>query len=731
MLSELEILNVIRNENANTIGTSDTSSELGKQRSKAIDYYHGKMRDLPPLPGWSGVTTRDVFQTIESALPDLLEIFTSNEDIMEFLPEEEEDIQKARQETDVVNHVFYQENKGFLVLYTFIKDSLQAKNGFVKTWWEDRETSDEEHYFNQSDVDLAILQSDDNVEISEIESVVVDPDNLETLVEGGELVEGDPIKSHNVVITRTKDASRVRVQAVPPEEVAVSSEALDLQSATLVRHTPRDKTRSNLLEIGVDPEKVNSLKSVDDDDSEESLARDILFDDDTLNQNANNRSQQNVDVADNYIRLDMRENGKSELWHVMTGDDDTVLLSKTRIARVPISTMTPIIEPHKLFGLSLADLVMDLQRISTFFTRAAIDNAAALNNQRPIISEDGMADSTIDDILMNRPASPIVVKGDVRQAMTYASNNNIAPDMVGLIQYFDSVKTERTGITRFGQDMDPNAIRKDISATEFAGQRSDALKTIKLIARIFAETGLKDMMINIHHALQSHSGNKDRAFRLNGKFVQVNPREWRARTDMEINIGLGTGTKQEQIAQLGGILEQQKIAFVTQGNKDGDLVKLSQIRHTLARIVELQGFKTADAFFEQVDDDRKVPEEKEQPNPELLKIQADSQNNQQKNQIEHQNNVMNAKIKQQDNQQKLELQAFQIVSELQMKAEAQGMEFDFKAAVAEAKLALEQQKIDLSVEEKGINMGVSFAKDLDSISTDLTDSVRVGGNVAG
>ena len=133
MLSDKQILEAVRAEAANTIGTSDVDSELGKQRAAAIDYFHGKMDDFPPLPGWSKVTMRDVFETVESILPDLLEIFASSEDIMEFMPEDEDDVEKAQQETDVVNHVFYQQNNGFLVLYTFIKDALMVKNGFTKT----------------------------------------------------------------------------------------------------------------------------------------------------------------------------------------------------------------------------------------------------------------------------------------------------------------------------------------------------------------------------------------------------------------------------------------------------------------------------------------------------------------------------------------------------------------------------------------------------------------------
>lgn len=732
MLSDEQILNAVRSEAANTIGTSDVDSELGKQRAASIDYYHGKMDDFPPLPGWSKVTMRDVFETVESIMPDLMEIFESSEDIMEFRPENEDDVEKAQQETDVVNHVFHQQNAGFLVLYTYFKDALMVKNGFVKTSWEDKETDEIEEYFDIDDEVLATLQSDDDIEITDTETITEKTGEFAPSIvvdDEGNPAQGPEVEiiltTHNVTAKRSKDASQVKVQAIPPDEVAISRNALSLQTAALVRHTPKHTTRGELLEMKIDREKVNDLVLMAGQETEEQIARDKLHQSDR-HTTTDNKSMQKVDVADNYIRLDINENGKSELWHVMTGSDDTVLLSMTQIIRVPISTITPIIEPHQIFGISIADLVMDIQRIRTFLVRGALDNMAATNNQRPIISETGAAASTIDDVLTNRPGSPIMVTGDVRQALTYAPNNIIAPDLIGLTQYFDTVRVERTGIQRFGQSMDPDAIKKDMSATEFSGTRADALKAVKLIARIFAETGLKDLMINIHHTLKSHSGDRKLSLKLNGKFSDIDPRSWINRTDMQINVGLGTGTKAEQIAQLNQILERQLQAFQAQGFKDGDLVKLSQIRHTLARIVTLQGFKSPDAFFNEIDDDnRQEPEQK--PDPAIVKIQSDAEIAKEKNQIEREKNQMNALITQNDNEQDRQVKIFVAVQELQLKAQELNLEFDFKTALAQAELLLKVRQIESNEIAEGTKMGVEFAERANNIGS----GVNIGGDIAG
>lgn len=731
-LSSDEILRVIQDEARQTIGTSDQDSTLGEKRAKAIDYYNGNMTDFPHEAGWSKVTTSDVYEVIEAAMPDLLEVFAASEDVMEFEPESEDDVDQAQQETDAVNYVFYQQNSGFMILHGFIKDALLEKNGFVKTTWEERETEEIEEYFNQTEEDLALLKSDDDIEITE---VITTKEKTGEFAPKIEIVDGQPVAgemiemitvTHHVTARRTKDTSGVRIQGLPVEEVAISRNSRSIQEASLVSHQPRNVTRSNLLELKISKDLVEKLTTITEGKAPETIARDTLNqlgqNDDTIN-----RPEDKVDVKDNYIRMDVNGEGRTELWHVMTGNNDTIILSKTRISRVPISTMTPIIMTHQVFGKSLAELTMDLQRISTYLTRAAMDNVAMTNNQRPIISESAITDTTIDDVLMNRVGSPIMVTGDVNAALTYAPNNPIAGDMLSLVQYFDAKRADRTGIQRSGQSMDTDSIRKDISATEFSGQRSDALKTIRMIARVFAETGIKDMMINIHHELRSHSGDKAISMRLNGKFVQVHPREWRTRSNMQINVALGAGTKQEQIGELGQILAQQKEAFQLQGFKDGRFVTGKQINYTLSRIIDLQGFKSSTAFFNQVEDEEEQKPEQEPPNPEIMKIQMEAQNNQEKNELSKMKILLDAENTRNKDDADRQVDIFQIVEELRLKALELDKEEDFKTGVAIAKIQLEREIAEVNAAKAG----ASLSSDLDKISTSLGSGVNIGGDIAG
>jgi hypothetical protein len=143
-----------------------SASKLSEERAAALDYYLGDMaRDMPAPDGRSKAVSTDVADTIEGLMPSLMEIFTAGDEVVRFEPVGPEDVDAAEQETDYVNHVFMQQNPGFLVLYSFIKDALLSKVGIVKVWWETREELERETYLDLDDAAFAIISADPDLEI--------------------------------------------------------------------------------------------------------------------------------------------------------------------------------------------------------------------------------------------------------------------------------------------------------------------------------------------------------------------------------------------------------------------------------------------------------------------------------------------------------------------------------------------------------------------------------------
>ena len=147
-------------EKANALAAM-SAARLAEERADAMDYYLGDMRkDMPAQDGRSRAVSTDVADTIEGLMPQLMDIFAGSDEVVRFEPVGPEDVAAAQQETDYVNHVFMQQNGGFMVLYSFIKDALLSKAGIVKVWWEEREEESRETYYDLSDEQFALLAQD-------------------------------------------------------------------------------------------------------------------------------------------------------------------------------------------------------------------------------------------------------------------------------------------------------------------------------------------------------------------------------------------------------------------------------------------------------------------------------------------------------------------------------------------------------------------------------------------
>lgn len=137
------------------------SSTLSSERERAMDYYLGDMSThLPSIEGRSSAVSSDVSDTVEGLLPSLMDIFCSSDEVVKFEAVGPEDEDAAQQETDYVNHVFMNQNPGYMVLYEAIKDALLQKTGIVKVWWDEREQEERETYLGISEDQFALLAQD-------------------------------------------------------------------------------------------------------------------------------------------------------------------------------------------------------------------------------------------------------------------------------------------------------------------------------------------------------------------------------------------------------------------------------------------------------------------------------------------------------------------------------------------------------------------------------------------
>jgi hypothetical protein len=571
-------LDVVQAERARSVGF-DLDAQLSAERARALHYYRGEMPDVPSLGNRSRAVSTDIADAIETLLPDLIEIFTSQDDVLAFLPTGPEDEAGARQETDYLRKVVFQDNPGFKILYEFFKDALLTKTGVAVWWWEPK--PDAAEAFEGKTLDetaLALQLYGGQVEDLEPEQTAV------------ELQQPGVTPTFRFTLRAPQEGS-VRIGAVAPEHFTIAADASDLASATYAawRAFPRAQA---LIDQGVEREVVDQLPAHSLSTDLESQARDTVSE--TANGLAGDGAVDDmrlVEVTTHFVRTNI--DGALKLWKVVTGGDDQVLISREPVERIKIAAITPYIQPHRFYGESIADKLFEIQKIKTALKRMVLDSGYFALNQRPIVDMTKVNDFTLSDLLNNVPAAPIRVQGE--GAVMPFQNGGLGFDAFSALEFFSVESEQRTGIVRNAQGLAPDTLHD--TATGAIALMAAAQKRIRLIARIIAETGLKALFLGVHAELREHAM-APQVVRLRGQWVPIDPTTWGERNDMEIELGVGAGGRDADLAlmmQQVGILQQ--LLRLQGGTATGPIVTYANVYNLVRRIFERMNVKDVDSFL--------------------------------------------------------------------------------------------------------------------------------------
>jgi hypothetical protein len=656
-LSDLKAL--LAAEKADALAAA-SAAKLSADRSDAMDYYLGDMsKDLPAGDGRSSAVSTDVADTIEGLMPALMDIFASSDEVVRFEPVGKEDIRAAEQETDYVNHVFMQRNPGFLILYSFIKDALLSKVGIVKVWWEEKEIEERETYLDQPAETFALIVADPEVEVIEhtehppsrkdaSEDYVLQSGDLSSESHLGTQEEGGP-RLHDVTVVTRRSYQCARVEGVPPEEFGIARNARCIREADYCFHEVH-KPEHALIAQGYHAKQIRGLASASALGNTEQQARDTVGESAGEADDGVNRANRLIKITEHYVRMDYEDTGKASLYRVTTGGEEGDVLERdgeldvVQVDMIPFAAMTPVIVTHRFFGRSIADLVMDIQRIKTALLRAVLDNAYLANNPRVEVAETHTSESTLDDLLVSRPGGIVRTKmpGGVNWQTVPTIGNHVFP----LLEYADAAREWRTGVSRAGQGFDANALQNQ-SATAANQLFNAAQARMKLIARIFAETGIRDLFALLHATIRKH-GTQAATVRLRNDWVTVDPREWKTRNDLTINVGLGSGGKSERLAHVMAVVALQKEALA--GGMTS-LVTPKNLYNSASEVIKLVDLKDVDRFFTDpsAPDDPHNPRiapPPQQPDPKFIELQlkAGIEKLQAQADIETQNKKVQAEI---------------------------------------------------------------------------------------
>lgn len=609
-LTLLEVKSIVAGQKADSLSASG-ASKLSSDRATALDYYNGVMSDMPHTEGRSRAISTDVSDVVDGLMPNLMDIFCGSDEVVRFEPVGPEDVAASEQESKYIGHVFMQKNPGYNILHDMFKDGLLCKTGLVKVWWETKEDAEEETYFDQETDTLAVLIARPDMEVTAY----------------GQNEDG----THNVTLTKRASYGCAKVVNVPPEEFGIARRTRKMQDTPYCFHEPGGGVpEDDLIAQGYDPEQIKKLATWAEGKSrgKEAQARDTVGENATQGGGAvETRGQRPVQITEHYVIMDYEGDGKACRYQVMTGGDEGVVLTKhgkpaiEKHSHVPFAAVHPDPMPHRFFGRSIADKVIDTQRVKTALTRGVLDNIYLINNQQIEVSESHATDSTIDDLLNKRIGG--IVRTKQPGGLVPVVVQPIADKLFPALEYFDREREWRTGVTREGQGLDAEALQNQ-SATAARQLHSAAQAKMKLIARNFA-AGVEDLFWLLHYVVRKNASKPD-TVRMTNSWEVVDPRQWRARDDMTVTVGLGSGGKQEQLAGLQLLIAAQKEASMAPIG----MVKPKHFYNAAKDLVKLLDKRDVSLYF---DDPGDGPMPDPPPPPELQKAQMESQNKQQEMQM--------------------------------------------------------------------------------------------------
>ncbi|NUY33287.1 hypothetical protein F0160_22645 [Paraburkholderia sp. JPY303] len=604
----------------------------------------------------SSVVLPELRDTVEWIMPQLMRMFAAGKPC-QFDPENPNDDEQAEIETEVVNHVFMKQNPGFFILHDFFKDALLLRNGYVNTYWLKERKSSVESYTGLTDVELAMLmQTDDELEI------------LEQTEKDTTIVGPAGVLQHqtcfDIRLRRTRQVGRVCVECTPPEEMRVSPLARHgLDEAPFSEHE-RKVPRSDLIEMGFDPEVVESITVAQPTwlDLIE-LARNEVTDQ-LSEEEPSDPASQLVTLRTVFIRVDYDGDGISELRRVMVGGDK--ILSNDECEEVSYSYCSPVRMPHRHVGISYYDLLYDLQVIKTTLFRQALDNIYISNNQRVAVNWNAV---NVQDLLTSRPGGVIRVNGPVGDNIVpFVQPSNLMQQILPALEYCDLQREMRTGIGKDTMGVDADALQDVTKGGQLAAMSAAAMK-VELVARLLAE-GVREVFTKIHKLLMRHQ-DKPMTLKLTNRWVDVNPGDWRERTQVSVNVGLGSGNREEARANVM-MLGQAQRELATFG-----LVGPKQAYATFKKMAHLLGEENPTQYAMDPDSaeyQQYASQHQPPPNPMVQVAQIREQGAMQREQLKAQSTAQETQSKQATENAKLQGQLITAQAgerSAQMKAQAE------------------------------------------------------------
>jgi hypothetical protein len=613
-------------------------------------------------------------------LPAMMRLFfNSIERTVEFVPRSPDKVALAEQQTEYVNHVFLRENSGLLLTSAVLEDAFVRRLGVAKFWAEEQTKVETTRYTGLTQEQLELLASDPDTELA----------GLEQDEDGGFSVEA----------RRSVEDVKLMVRALPREEFWYNRRARDRDDALVMAHATY-LTVSKLREMGIEQDLIDEATTEEDPNSHETAIRDP----DGLGGTADEAAREEnalVLYVEAYPNLDVDGDGVAELRRVCTLGPSFTIVSNDPTDMRPFAFLTPYPLAHRLEGLDVSDLTMDMQLLESSLARSILDSAAL-----SLFPRMGVVEGAVEmrDVLSTEIGAIIRMKAP--GMIEEISHRFIGGDVMPMLEWVQQKKENRTGRARGPDGLDQDALQSTVKEGVQAAV-SASRDRLELLARVAAETFFKPLFIGLYKLAKKHSS-RETMIRMKGAWVPVDPRTWDEEPEVMVNVALGDGQTDQKLEVLTGI-KQTIETYMAQMGPDNPLCGFAELRAVLERATRLAGEQDVDRYFKKIDpmNPPKMPEP--QPDPKVAieqqklqlegqrlqlegqKLQFEQQMETQKMQLDMQKTSFDAQL----STQKLQIQQERVQRTLASRE--QQMQQSHELAVMKLQLESELQRAELAL----------------------------------
>jgi hypothetical protein len=568
------------------------------------------------VEGRSAFVTSDVADTIEWLLPTLMKLFTGGTEVASAIPQGPEDEDGAKAMTRKINFDFMQQQNGYIILHDWIKSALMNKYSGIKYWWERGTDKIRAEWSDLSEVEAEGMRNDPTVLIDE---TLLSEDGSYTL-KGYEL----------------RPYSRPRSEVIPTEELLFDLKGKEnLQECEFVAHKKR-----------VHKNRLKSKYRLTDDDLQAQKGRwetyDTLKDERYRDLNGLNFVTESEDCDFYYIyecyMNDYDKHGVAVPMKVTIFGDMAIDVVENSYGKPPFAGLTAIRMPFRAAGMSVYDMVEDLQKLRTALTRAIMDNIYYQNNAINVVNPYRL---NMDDVITRRePGASWRTLHDIdpSSAIMPVQPNPLADQTMGMLGTIDEMRAIRTGVSiQQGAGMDSGMLQ-NAKSNAVSQVLTEAKQRVELIARTFAETGIKELF-QAYTDMNVRWADDEINIRFDKGWETIRKSDLSGLYDVEIESGVGTGQKEMKIQQINTTL-QSMVPFLQFGY--GDVITGENLYNSITTMYELMGWKNPDKFAtnpgqtspQQQQQEQQVQQQMQQAQQQIQELQQQLQDKQTEFQLE-------------------------------------------------------------------------------------------------